>query len=129
MTVFRHDRAKAPVKAVEIDAGWLERSMTAVQRALHARAEAFRIANTHACDDYAVFKNDLDARPGFLLMHWDGTAETETKIKEETKATIRCIPLADTIQTSSGPVSVRTPGVDPVSGRPSAGRVLFARAY
>ena len=62
-------------------------------------------------------------------MHWDGTKETEAKIKEETKATIRCIPLADVIDGADGPIPMKTPGTDPVSGKPSEGRVIFARAY
>jgi prolyl-tRNA synthetase len=62
-------------------------------------------------------------------MHWDGTPETEARIKEETKATIRCIPLAESVATAAGPVSVRESGHDPCSGKPSSGRVIFARAY
>jgi prolyl-tRNA synthetase len=56
---------------------------------------------------------------GFILAHWDGTAETEARVKEETKATIRCIPLQ----------GERTPGRCMVTGQPSAQRVIFARAY
>ena len=64
------------------------------------------------------FKEKIE-EGGFILAHWDGTVETEEKIKEETKATIRCIPLeGDT-----------TPGVCMVTGKPSARRVIFARAY
>jgi prolyl-tRNA synthetase len=62
-------------------------------------------------------------------MHWDGTAETEAKIKEETKATIRCRPLADVLPTAAGDVRLDVPGVDPCSGKPSARRVIYARAY
>ena len=69
-------------------------------------------------DTYAEFQEELE-KGGFLLAHWDGTPETEERIKTETKATIRCIPLdGDT-----------TPGTCMVTGRPSARRVLFARAY
>ena len=56
---------------------------------------------------------------GFFLCHWDGTAETEAKIKEETQATIRCVPFG----------VEQTPGVDMVSGKPSVARVLIARSY
>jgi DNA-directed RNA polymerase beta subunit len=67
---------------------------------------------------YEEFKEKIE-EGGFILAHWDGTVETEEKIKEETKATIRCIPLeGDT-----------TPGVCMVTGKPSARRVIFARAY
>ena len=61
----------------------------------------------------------LDGKGGFALAHWDGTTETEAKVKEETKATIRCIPLD----------AIDPDGVDPVSGSPSATRVYYARAY
>jgi prolyl-tRNA synthetase len=61
----------------------------------------------------------LDEKPGFILAHWDGTPETEEKIKEETKATIRCVPLNNKQEA----------GVCIYSGKPSAQRVLFARAY
>ncbi len=62
-------------------------------------------------------------------MHWDGTPETEARIKEETKATIRCIPVAESITTATGQVKTREAGRDPCSGKPSSGRVIFARAY
>ena len=69
-------------------------------------------------DSYAEFKELLD-KGGFISAHWDGSAETEQKIKEETKATIRCIPLN----------GEKEAGKCIYSGKPSAGRVLFARAY
>jgi prolyl-tRNA synthetase len=62
-------------------------------------------------------------------MHWDGTTATEEKIQQETKATIRCIPWDDKVDSADGPVDVREPGTDPVSGQPSQGRVVFARSY
>jgi prolyl-tRNA synthetase len=70
-------------------------------------------------DDYNEFKRMLDEEPGFLLCHWDGTAETEEKIKEETKATIRCIPIDNP----------QEDGFCIYSGKPSKQRVIFARAY
>ena len=83
------------------------------QKALKRRAEMTRTVET-----YDEFKNEIE-KGGFILAHWDGTPETEEKIKNETKATIRCIPLdGDT-----------TPGVCMVTGRPSARRVIFARSY
>jgi len=90
-----------------------------IQENLYIRALKFREAHTTKVDDYATFKQVLDDKGGFVLAHWDGTAETEAKIKEETKATIRCIPL------ESDPEQ----GVCIYSGKPSAGRVVFARAY
>jgi prolyl-tRNA synthetase len=73
---------------------------------------------TRKVDSWEEFKTEIE-KGGLLLCHWDGTPETEEKIKEETKATIRCIPLdGDT-----------TPGVCMVTGKPSKQRVVFARAY
>jgi prolyl-tRNA synthetase len=70
-------------------------------------------------DSYEEFKKVLDEKGGFVLAHWDGTPETEATIKEETKATIRCIPLYAKSEN----------GVCVYSGKPSTQRVLFARAY
>lgn len=74
---------------------------------------------THIVDSFIQFKKLLDEEPGFILAHWDGSQETEEKIKEETKATIRCIPLNN----------VKEEGVCIYSGKHSKQRVLFARAY
>lgn len=89
-----------------------------IQTALYAAAEARMYANTFRVDSYDAFKAQIEIG-GFLSAHWDGTAETEEKIKDETKATIRCIPLNREAET----------GVCIYSGKPSQGRVLFARAY
>ncbi len=129
MTVLRHTREKAPIKAVDISHTWFEATLARIQQALFDRAVAYRKDHTWICDSYAEFKDKIESQPGFYLMHWDGTAETEARIKEETKATIRCIPLADTLDTAGGEVNLRTPGTDPMSGKPSNGRVIFARAY
>ena len=90
-----------------------------IQQNLFDRATAFRNEHTFEVDSYDEFKNILDSKGGFLLAHWDGSAETENQIKEETKATIRCIPL----------VSENEEGVDMISGKPSKRRVVFGRAY
>lgn len=90
-----------------------------IQSNIFRKAYAYREANTTVVDDYEEFKRLLDEKGGFFLCHWDGTGETEELIKNETKATIRCIPL-------EGPVE---PGKCMVTGKPSARRVLFARAY
>jgi prolyl-tRNA synthetase len=129
MSVRRPDRAKAPVKASDLGRKWLDDALAQIQQTLFDRAEKMRAAKTYVCDDYADFKKRIESEPGFYLMHWDGTSETEARIKEETKATVRCIPLADSIATAAGPVSVREGGRDPCSGKPSSGRVIFARAY
>ena len=73
----------------------------------------------YTVDSYDEFKKALDDKGGFILAHWDGTAETEEKIKEETKATIRCIPLGNK----------KEEGKCILTGKPSTQRVIFARAY
>ena len=90
-----------------------------IQSNLLERARAFQREMTTDVDSYEQFKQVLDEKGGFIRAHWDGTPETEARIKEETKATIRCIPL-DAVEES---------GVDMLSGKPSSRRVLFARAY
>ncbi len=90
-----------------------------IQQNIYQKALAFREANTTVVDDYETFKSLLDTKGGFLLAHWDGTAATEEKIKEETKATIRCIPLG----------AAKEAGACIYTGKPSAQRVVFARAY
>ena len=104
--------------------GHVRRALHGVQQGLYDRALAFRKEHTHAVDSYDDFKAQIEDG-GFVLMHWDGTAETEARVKEETKATIRCVPFPDQFPG----VDTEAPGTDPVSGAPSAGRVVFARAY
>ncbi len=90
-----------------------------IQDGLYQRALSFREKNTRKADTWESFKKILDEKGGFILAHWDGTAETEEKIKDETKATIRCIPLEKN----------KEAGRCVYSGKPSEGRVVFARAY
>ncbi len=89
-----------------------------VQENIYQKAKKFRDARIYECDDYEEFKTRIKDG-GFFLCHWDGTPETEEKIKEETQATIRCVPF----------MFEQTEGVDMVSGKPSKQRVLLARAY
>ena len=89
-----------------------------IQRNIYEKAKAFRTENTFRVDTQAEFVEQIE-KGGFLLAHWDGTSETEEAIKEETKATIRCIPFDQEPEA----------GIDPFSGKPSQGRVVFARAY
>jgi prolyl-tRNA synthetase len=93
--------------------------LQAMQAALFAKAKAFRDANTLTVDSYDDFKEKIESPGGFLLAHWDGTAETEKRIADETKATIRCIPFD----------RPKEPGRCVLTGRPSEGRVVFAKAY
>lgn len=90
-----------------------------VQQGLFDRALAFREANTHRIDDYNKFKRQIEDDGGFLLSHWCGSADCEARVQEETKATIRCIPLDQK----------REDGACIYCGAPSAGRVVFAKAY
>lgn len=89
-----------------------------IQSNIYAKALKYRDENIREVNSYDEFKTEIE-KGGFLLCHWDGTAETEEKIKNETKATIRCIPLKGD----------KTPGKCMVTGKPSAGRVIIARAY
>lgn len=96
----------------------VESLLEKIQDNIYQKALAHRESMTRTVDTYEEFKVEIE-KGGFILAHWDGTTETEEKVKEETKATIRCIPLdGDT-----------TPGVCMVTGRPSARRVIFARNY
>lgn len=90
-----------------------------IQVNLYQKALAQRDARTYAADTFEEFKRILEETPGFVSAHWDGTKETEQKIKEETKATIRCIPLNNK----------KEEGKCVYSGKPSSQRVLFAKAY
>ena len=89
-----------------------------IQANLFEKARAYRDAHVYECDNYDEFKERVKAG-GFFLCHWDGTAETEAKIKEDTQATIRCVPF-DYEQTE---------GVDMVSGKSAKCRVIIARSY
>ena len=90
-----------------------------IQEQIYQKAFDFRKENTREVNSWEEFKDVLESKAGFLSAHWDGTSETEEKIKELTKATIRCIPL-DQVQESGNCI---------YSGQPSVGRVLFAKAY
>ena len=89
-----------------------------IQNNLFEKARRYRDAHIYECDNYDEFKTKVKDG-GFFLCHWDGTAETEAKIKEETQATIRCIPFG----------YEQTEGVDMVSGKPAKCRVIIARSY
>ncbi|MFA6925122.1 MAG: proline--tRNA ligase [Bacteroidales bacterium] len=90
-----------------------------IQQNMYQKALSFRENNTCKIDTYKDFKEVLDEKGGFILAHWDGTSETEEKIKEETKATIRCIPIDNESEA----------GKCIYSGKSSTQRVVFARAY
>ena len=92
--------------------------LTEIQESLYSRALEHRKTNTHFVDSYEDFKKQIK-KGGFFMAHWDGTKETELLIKEQTQATIRCIPL-------NAPEEI---GKCMVTGKESKGRVVFAKAY
>lgn len=108
---------KQTLPCAGIDA-YVQDLLEEIQQNIYRKALAFRESQTREVNSYDEFKEEIE-KGGFLLCHWDGTPETEEKIKEETKATIRCIPLDGD----------RTPGKCMVTGKPSAGRVIIARSY
>ena len=97
----------------------IENLLEEIQLSIYNKAYAFREEMTTKVDSYEEFKKVLAEKGGFISAHWDGTSETESKIKEETKATIRCIPLDNKLED----------GICMFSGKPSTQRVVFALAY
>ncbi len=114
----RDTKEKAPVSLDGI-IDHVAQLLEEIQSNLFNRALAFREENTRSIDTWDEFVKALDETPGFISAHWDGTPETEEKIKELTKATIRCIPLNNKQEA----------GKCILTGNPSTQRVLFARAY
>ncbi|NCI46119.1 proline--tRNA ligase [Sediminibacterium soli] len=98
---------------------YIQTLLVQIQQGLYDKALAYRNEHITATDNWEEFQQLLDTKGGFVSAHWDGTAETEEKIKELTKATIRCIPLDNKSEE----------GKCILTGNPSAQRVLFARAY
>lgn len=90
-----------------------------MQQNIYKKAEIFRNENTYSVDTWDEFKDIINNKGGFVMAHWDGTAETEDRIKNETKATVRCIPQNNPLEE----------GKCVYSGKPSTQRVLFAKAY
>ena len=103
---------------VSIEETYVKNLLNDIQKNIYQKALDFRNAHIYECDNYEEFKERVKDG-GFFLCHWDGTEETEARIKEETQATIRCVPF----------MFEQTEGVDMVSGKPSKCRVLIARAY
>ncbi len=117
--VARRDTLEKQVyQVVDLDVK-IEHLLNQIQDNIFKKALTFREENTFRADSWEEFTNILDEKGGFIYAHWDGTSETEQKIKELTKATIRCIPLNNKQEA----------GKCILTGNPSAQRVLFARAY
>ncbi|MBR3829967.1 MAG: proline--tRNA ligase [Muribaculaceae bacterium] len=116
--VMRRDKLEKSVEKLDGIASYVKELLEDIQNNIYQKALSHREAKTFSVDTYEEFKEKIE-EGGFILAHWDGTPETEEKIKEETKATIRCIPLDGD----------KTPGKCMVTGKPSAQRVIFARSY
>lgn len=116
--VARRDTLTKETLPIENIEQHIKTLLDAIQENIYKKAADYRTSVTREVNSYDEFKVEIE-KGGFLLAHWDGTTETEERIKADTKATIRCIPLdGDT-----------TPGTCMVTGKPSAQRVVFARAY
>jgi prolyl-tRNA synthetase len=116
--VARRDTLSKETVSIEGVEAYIAQLLKDIQANIFQKAFDYRASVTREVNSYEEFKVEIE-KGGFLMCHWDGTPETEELIKEETKATIRCIPLnGDT-----------TPGFCMVTGKPSAQRVVFARAY
>ena len=116
--IMRRDKLEKSSVAYEGVAGYIKELLNDIQANIFQKALDYRASVTREVNSYDEFKVEIE-KGGFISAHWDGTPETEELIKQETKATIRCIPLDDD----------NTTGVCMVTGKPSARRVLFARAY
>jgi prolyl-tRNA synthetase len=116
--VRRDTKQKMSLPLADIVAS-VDQLLTDIQTNIYERAKSFRATHTTRVDSYDEFKRMLDEEPGFLLAHYDGTSETEERIKEETKATVRCLPLNEADEE----------GICMVTGKPSPRRAYFARAY
>jgi prolyl-tRNA synthetase len=116
--VARRDTLTKETVSIDNVDTYIKNLLDDIQANIFQKAFDYRKENTVTVNSYEEFKEKIEDG-GFILAHWDGTPETEAKIKEETKATIRCIPFEGD----------KTPGKCMVTGKPSAQRVLFARAY
>ena len=114
----RDTKEKSTYQVTDLDLK-IEHLLDSIQQNIYNKALSFREASTWRADSFEEFVDILDNKGGFVLAHWDGTAETEQKIKDMTKATIRCIPLNNKQEA----------GKCILTGNPSTQRVLFARAY
>ncbi|HMR86540.1 MAG TPA: proline--tRNA ligase [Saprospiraceae bacterium] len=117
--VARRDTKEKTTIPLDNVVSYVEQLLIDIQENLLNRAKKFREDHFTKVDNFEEFKTVLETKGGFLSCHWDGTSETEEKIKEETKATIRCIPLD----------AEEENGVCVYSGKPSTRRVIFAKAY
>lgn len=116
--VMRRDTLEKETRTCDGIEDYVKTLLDEIQDNIYSKAKSYRDAHIYECDNYEDFKVRVK-EGGFFFCHWDGTAETEAKIKEDTQATIRCVPFE----------FEQTPGVDMVSGKPAKCRVLIARSY
>lgn len=120
LEIARRDTLEKSLVSQEAVAEHIEKLLVDIQQNIYNKALAFRDANVRKVDSWDEFKEEIK-KGGFLLCHWDGTTETEERIKEETKATIRCIPIDSYVCEEEGKCIY--------SGKPSHRRVIFSIAY
>jgi prolyl-tRNA synthetase len=116
--VARRDKKTKETKDFDGIAHYISDLLNEIQVYLFDKAKSFGVANTRSVESYESFKQEIE-KGGFIKAHWDGTKETEARIKEETQATIRCIALDE----------IDEEGICMVTGKPSIKRVIFAKAY
>ena len=117
--VARRDTLKKQCVSMDEVSNLVPNLLNEIQEQLFNKALKYRDEHITRVDDFDTFKELLDSKTGFFACHWDGTSQTEDKIKDLTKATIRCIPLNAVDET----------GKCILTGAPSKRRVLFAKAY
>ena len=117
--IFRRDLMKKEIISFENISSKIDFLIEDIQKTLYNKAKTFRDNSIREVDTFDDFKKIISEKGGFVLAHWDGSSETEDKIKKETKATIRCIPIDN--KSVSGKCIY--------SNKPSKQRVIFAKAY
>ncbi|GAE22700.1 membrane protein [Bacteroides pyogenes JCM 10003] len=122
MEVMRRDTLEKETVTCDGIEAYVKDLLEEIQANIYKKALDYRNSRIISVDTYEEFKEKIE-EGGFILAHWDGTSETEEKIKEETKATIRCIPFDSFIPGD------KEPGKCMVTGKPSPCRVIFARSY
>jgi prolyl-tRNA synthetase len=119
LEVARRDTLTKEVKPMDGIADYINQLLKDIQVDIYNKAKVFKQENTFQANSWEEFKDILENKGGFIEAHWDGTSETENKIKDETKATIRCIPVNNK----------QEEGQCIYTGKPSKQRVIFAKAY
>lgn len=119
LEIARRDTKEKSSIAIDGAADHIKGLLDEIQNNIYQKAKDFRAQNTHSADTFEEFRDIIKNKGGFVYAHWDGTTETAEKIKEKTKATIRCIPME----------GEKEEGKCIYSGKPSSQRVIFAKAY